>query len=735
MPLPDEVQDRLAGSTVFTTVDLHNGYWQLPLAPKDQAKTSFCPGPGMGLYQFHRMPFGLTGAPGSFQCLMDSILQGLPFATTYIDDVLIFSPTLEQHMEHLQQVFQCLQDAGLTLRGNKCHIGVSRVCYLGHIFDGNGMHPDPCKVSSVQEWPTPTNATTLKQFLGLASYYWRYIEKFADIATPLHNLSKKDIPFSWTPECNNAFSELKDKLTHAPILSFPQFTPDAPPFSLQTDASTVGLGAVLEQGGHVIAYVSCALTQSEKQYSTIQKECLAVVYAMKQFRHYLLGRPFQLMTDHAPLQWLSAQKMEGLLCRWALAMEEYNFEIMYRKGTLNTNADALSQIPTLTPVAMTSSRKQTTEIQQAQQKHSVLYEISHALSLSKEKPMDPKWKQPLFKRYMQIWHQFSLVDSVVCRTYHPSPTSTSVVVSLIPPSLQHQFLYQAHDVPSAGHQGYLKTLSRLKQEGYWPGMANDVQCYCQECNTYQKSKLPSPTRAPLVNIPIGNPWEMLAVGILEVPVSRNNHCYLLVVMDYFTKWADAIPLRDQKAITIADAVIKLCSNFGVPDVLHSDQGRNFESNLFHQVLQAFGIHKTRTTAYRLQSDRMVERFNRSLLQLLRCYVETEEDWERFLPLVLYAYRTVQRSSTGISPFQLMFGRPPQSTQFHESTAFEPSTYAALQAKLASLQDFVHTNLAASAQQQKFQYDKHSSIRSFIPGEPVWLSIPVRNKLQPKWQGN
>ena len=210
---------------------------------------------------------------------------------------------------------------------------------------------------------------------------------------------------------------------------------------------------------------------------------------------------------------------------------------------------------------------------------------------------------------------------------------------------------------------------------------------------------------------------MLAVDILEVPVSHNNYRYLLVVMDYFTKWADAIPLRDQKATTIADAVIKLCSNFGLPDVLHLDQGRNFESSLFHQVLQVFGIHKTRTTAYHPQSDGMVERFNCSLLQLLRCYVETEEDWERFLPLVLYAYRTVQHSSTGVSPFQLMFGRPPQSTQFHESTAFEPSTYAAqLQANLASLQDFVHKNLAASAQQQKFQYDKRSSIRSFISQE-------------------
>ena len=198
------------------------------------------------------------------------------------------------------------------------------MCYLGHIFGGNGIHPDPCKISSVQEWPTPTNATILKQFLGLASYYRRYIKKFADIATPLHNLSKKDVPFVWTPECNNTFSELKDKLTHAPILSFPQFSPDAPPFLLQTDTSTVGLGTMLEQGGHVIVHVSCALTQSEKQYSTIQKECLAAVYAMKQFCHYLLGHPFLLMTAESMPHYNGCQpKKWKACCVGVLDMEEY----------------------------------------------------------------------------------------------------------------------------------------------------------------------------------------------------------------------------------------------------------------------------------------------------------------------------------------------------------------------------------------------------------------------------
>ena len=558
-----------------------------------------------------------------------------------------------------------------------------------------------------------------------------------DIAAPLHNLTKKDVPFSWNPVCTQAFSQLKDKLTQAPILAFPQFTADAPPFLLQIDASSVDLGAVLEQGGRVIAYASRTLTRSELQYSTIQKECLAAVYAMKQFRHYLLGCPFQLITDHAPLQWLSAQKMEGLLCRWALAMEEYNFDIVYRKGSLNGNADALSRLPatTSTTVAMTSATPKVTDIQQAQRNDLIFQQLFQALSQSQDKPISLTRKQPSLKRYVQLWHQLSVIDGVICHTYCPSPPSSSVTVPVIPPSLQQQVLHQMHDIPSAGHQGYLKTLSNLKEEAYWPGMAADVQKYCQGCSTCQTSKLPSPTRAPMVNTPIGNPWEMLAVDILEVPISRNNHRYLLVVMDYFTKWADAIPLRDQKAATIADAVVKICSSFGMPDILHSDQGRNFESTLFHQVLQAFGIHKTRTTAYHPQGDGMVEHFNRSLLQLLRCYVDTEDDWERYLPLVLYAYRTAQHSSTGVSPFQLMFRRPPRSAPMQQPTAFDPTTYSAqLQTKLASLQDLVHTNITANAQQQKLCYDKHSHVRSFAPGDLVWLSVPTHGKLQPKWQG-
>ena len=224
----------------------------------------------------------------------------------------------------------------------KCHIAMPEVVYLGHVFSTSGMPPDHRKIVAVQEWSVLTNATEVRQFLGLASFYHHYIHQFADIAKPLNALTQRAIAFEWTGECQDAFNSLKRKLMQASILAYPSFHQSASPFVLQTAASAVGLGAVLEQDGHVVAYASRTLNKAEQNYSVIQKECLAVVFALKQFRHYLLGCPFRLITDHKPLQWLSAQKMERMLCRWALAMQEFCFSIEYRKGSLNSNADALS---------------------------------------------------------------------------------------------------------------------------------------------------------------------------------------------------------------------------------------------------------------------------------------------------------------------------------------------------------------------------------------------------------
>ena len=387
----------------------------MPVSPNDREKTAFCPGPGIGLYEFCRMPFGLSGAPSSFQRLMDKILHGLSFVTIYLDDILIHSKDEQEHTGHLEIVFRLL-NAGLTLRGMKCDIGMSSVQYLGHVFSANGMSPDPNKVKAVADWPVPSNVSKVRQFLGLASYYRRYVQNFSTIAAPLHALTQDGISFCWDQACNDAFTTLKNHLVNSPVLAYPSFEQNATEFVLQTDTSAVALGAVLEQKGHVIAYASQSLTASEHNYSVIQRECLAIVFALKQFRHYLLGRPFLLNTDHAPLQWLSAQKMEGMLCRWALAMQEYDFKIVYRKGSLNTNADALSWTPTIqAPCAFTIAlpNHSVSDLRTAQLADDTLSVALKACEQSHDVPSGRKWRKSPLCRYQQLWKQLVVINGAL----------------------------------------------------------------------------------------------------------------------------------------------------------------------------------------------------------------------------------------------------------------------------------------------------------------------------------
>ena len=331
----------------------------------------------------------------------------------------------------------------------------------------------------------------------------------------------------------------------------------------------------------------------------IQSEYLAIIYVLKQFRHYLLGRPFTLLTDHAPLQWLTDQKMEGLLAHWALATQEYDFTILYRKGSANGNADALSRKPTYTKEQYATTLclpKLLPDLRQHQADDPVISQLFDELQQGTF-PQGRKWHQQPLQRYKQIWSQLLLKDGIVCRQYTPGPHSDQLIVPIIPKADQHKVLHQCHDVPKAGHVGSDKTAMKVHQLGYWVGMLHDINQYCSECVTCQSSKLPAPQKVPLINIPIGKPWEMVAVDILQVPTSCQNHKYILVIQDYFTKWAQAIPLTNQTAATFTRELVKIFSNYGLPEILHSDQGRNFESTSLQQTLDAFGITKSKTTAY------------------------------------------------------------------------------------------------------------------------------------------
>ena len=406
-----------------------------------------------------------------------------------------------------------------------------------------------------------------------------------------------------------------------------------------------------------------------------------------------------------------------MLCRWALAIQEYDFTLRYRKGSLNGNADALSrQVNTNTTqcaVTTTSWELSRQHIKEEQKKDKHIRVIFQSLRRPNSTPTSPKWCQQPLRRYRQLWSQLKLIEGIFCREYSPGPTSDVISVPILPDSMHDELLLQYHNEPSAGHLGADKTLDHLRQVAYWVNMSRDVERHCQECVTCQWSKLPLSQHAPMNNIPVGRPWEMVAADIHEVPLSANNNRYLLVVQDYFTKWVEAVPIPNQTATRITSELVKLFSAFGLPNILHSDQGRNFESTLLKQTLEAFGIRKTHTTAYHPQGDGMVERFNRSLLQLLRTYIDKQEEWEQYLPLVLYAYRSAKHSSTGVSPFLLMFGRQPTMTNIPPISSFDTGSYQTeLLMKLAELYDLVESNVAQAARDQKTYYDSHTSTRTF-----------------------
>ena len=340
-PLPriDTTLDTLAGSQLFSTLDLLSGYWQVEVEEEDRAKTAFCT--TEGLFEFKVMPFGLCNGPATFQRLMDLVLAGLQWSQclVYLDDIIIIGRDFEEHLSNLQSVFQRLREAGLKLKPRKCHFLRHQVEYLGHIVSRDGVATDPAKTSKVATWCPPTTTKEAQQFLGFASYYRRFIKDFAQIAKPLHRLAERNTKFLWTAECEKAFHTLREKLTSTPVLAYPDFTRE---FILDTDASDTGIGGVLsqiDQSGQerVIAYASRVLSKPERKYCVTRRELLAVIVFLREFRHYLLGRHFTLRTDHGSLVWLcNFREPEGQLARWLEIIQEFDFTILHRRGKLHT---------------------------------------------------------------------------------------------------------------------------------------------------------------------------------------------------------------------------------------------------------------------------------------------------------------------------------------------------------------------------------------------------------------
>ena len=542
VPRADGPQQKLADKCVFSKLDLRSAYWQFPMQKESIEKTAFSPGQGYGLWEFTVMPYGLTGATQTCQQGLDTVLHDCKYCVdNYVDDIVVYSSDMTSHARDLQKVLGALQDAGFTLRGSKCAFGKRNITHLGFQYGINGVSPSADRIQTVLNWPVPKSPKELRSFLGLTNFYRRFVHDYADIAASLTDLISSKVTFTWSPRHQKAFETLCQALVSPPILDYP--TRDDH-FVLTTDASDVGVGAILSTlRGIVVEYASRSLSSTERRYTTTEKECLAIVWAVRKFHHFLLGAPFTLETDHKPLEWLESAKVSHArsqrLERWSLELRAYDFKVVHRPGKDNCHVDSLSRLP-ISLVALQAPIT-ITEISKAQRSDPSLSLVIKLLEEG-DTPTTTEWKQFPLRRYKQIWRQLLLHETGKVKS--PTMTEEKFLI-VVPASLCKLFLCTAHD--KAGHQGSDRTLSQLSHMAYWVRMAKDTIRYCSLCSTCQINKSLPTQPAPLQPIIASRPWELVAVDILKVPCSALGNQYILVAQDYFSKWPFAQLMPDQKA--------------------------------------------------------------------------------------------------------------------------------------------------------------------------------------------
>lgn len=811
VPRIDEALDCLTGSRWFSVLDLRSGYYQIQMADEDKDKTAFiCP---LGFYQFERMPQGISGAPATFQRLMEKAVgdMNLLEVLVYLDDLIVFGKTLEEHEERLLKVLDRLEESGLKVSFDKCQFCQPQVKYVGHIISEKGIATDPAKVEAVTNWKQPTDLKSLRSFLGFCGYYRRFIANYSAIVRPLTELTKGYPPTQhgkkavknkgmyykeseafggrWTEECTEAFKKIIHCLTNAPVLAFADSTK---PYILHVDASLNGLGAVLNQeypeGLRPVAFASRKLKVSEQRYPVHQLEFLALKWAVvDKFHDYLYGARFTVRTDNNPLTYiLTTAKLNAAGHRWLAALSTYNFNIQYKPGKNNIDADALSRNfsstaeeqdwQEISPSGIQALCKTTNtqkcveqlgvspevipecyafptrldvgslehlsshDLIKAQEEDPAISPVIHAVkkgqlfSLSRDK--DPE-VHLLQKEGSKLVVRKGLLFRVVQRQQQEECRQL-----VLPQKYRTMVLQSLHD--ETGHLGVDKTTALIKDRFYWPKMSNEIDQYVKNCGKCILRKTQPQRAAPLNQITSNGPMDLVCIDFLSLKPDSKGVFNILVVTDHYTRYAQAFPTKDQKALTVAKVLCeRYFVHYGLPARIHSDQGRDFESKLIHELLKMLGIQKSRTTPYHPQGDPQPERFNRTLLSMLGTLDKSQKQkWSRHVSQLVHAYNCTRNDATGYSPYVLMFGREarlPIDLCFSVSSEGEAENYQQYVSKLRS--DLKRAYQVASDaadkshQKNKRLHDKRVRDQILEEGDRVLirnLGVAGKNKLGNKW---
>ncbi len=763
IPHAEDCLNQLSRGNVFSKIDLMDGYYQIPMDPKDAYKTAMRT--RYGNFEWLVMPMGLTSAPATFQRLMNEVLRPLldKCVVVYLDDILIYSETPEEHLRHVRQVLELLRAHSLHTKVSKCEFGMRELEFLGHIVSDRGVSVDPRKIEVIKNWPVPKDIKELRSFLGLANYSRRFISKYSLISAPLSDLLKKN-PWNWSKECGDAFEKLKTCLMSAPVLAHPDPTK---PFYLFFDASTtIAMGGVLCQADvenflHPVAFESVKLKEAEKRYPVHELETYAFVHCLKRWRHYLDAQRFYVYTDNRSVETiLTNTNPSHRLIRWIDWLQSFQFTIKHIPRSLNTVADAmskcehakLSDLKTIEedvdvePIMLSTIRStllsdETLEKIKACYHDDPLWKDLYATMLRQKEDSEDDEIQISIQNY-------SLVDDFIVESQEPHRLCLPFDQELF-----REIMSVFHDSAVGGaHLGVEKTLDKLNATFYLNNAQKHVRDYVRTCDSCQRVKATNDKPAGLMvplEVPQGR-WTSISMDwITALPLTNNGHDAILVFVDRFTKRAHFHPCKTtDTAVDTANAFLEnVVRLHGIPLSIVSDRDPRFVSDFWTAFCKLLGIQKKMSTSMHAQTDGQTERMNRTLEEMLRHYVNYQlDDWDSFLPCVEFAYNSSCNATLRMSPFEADVGFNPFGDIIWNGykVTVRNATAEELTNRLNSIANQVRNAIRDAQRRQKLYYDKKRQEVNYDVGDMVLLDRTRINvdayanikkvKFLPRWCG-
>ena len=728
LPIIDDMIDRLKGSKFFSIIDLKAGYWEIKIQEDSIKYTAFSTPDGH--YECLRLPFGVRNGPSYFSRIMKQVFGNCACVENYIDDIVVHSKSFEEHFEDLSMVFKLLKNANLKINPEKCVWFAQKIKLLGFVITGDTVEMDEDKIISVSKMKQPKNIKEIQVFLGLTGFYRKFIEGYSKITAPLTDLLKKETEWNFNEDCENAFNELKNKLISRPILRQPDLTI---PFILYTDASGYAIGAILaqkddKQNDYVVAYASRKLKGAEVHYGITEKECLAVVWAVKHFRHYLYGTEYTVVTDHRALLWLmSITEPVGRLARWANILQGDRMKIIHRPGRKHNNVDALSR-----PVLLTEEINEQTIEEDTSSKMLDPYEDDHLLYYLKNRKYMPSSTKKQIKRIKSQAERFKIEKDII--KYKDKDTWL-----VVPPVDERKhIILRSHLL---GHFQAQTTYERLKMNYYWKNMFNDIKHHIDRCLTCIRHEVKPTSESLAMALPTVGLHDRIQLDLVfGLPSTTSGYIGVIVITNSTTKYPWAMPIRSKTKQEIKKKFWHYISIFGPPKEILTDQGKEFVNAEFSDLSDVCGIEHRVTSPYHPRTNGLTERLNSTLIKCIRKHAEDNpSNWNDWLPYVLLAYRTRIHSSTGFTPFELTFGRRMNHFDDYKSESNRDSEKRSFEIKnlIENTSKLVEKNIDRNKLKQIDIQNKRENVseKHLKIGDTVTIkSLGLKRKLEPKYIG-